>query len=337
MGATSILKKAALTALSHPSFGLMLCRVVGERSAIVMLHRFAVPGRPHVGHDTVELRAQLAYLRAAGVALVSVEEAIAVGTSQQGNRRGPSVAYTVDDGYQDFADTGFAVFAEFDCPVTCFVVPDVVDRKCWFWWDQLDWITRHATSPTFQLDLETGSPALSWRSQDERQACVSAMVEELKHYPTARRQLCIERLARMHGVEFSDTVPADYAVMSWDTMRALEARGARFGAHTLTHPILSRCDDEQSRLEIMGSVMRIGEELRNPSPVFCYPNGTTRDFGVREMNVLRTLPAITAALSTVPARVVSPHAGTNTDDRRWQVPRFAFDGRPGAMARLLFL
>jgi peptidoglycan/xylan/chitin deacetylase (PgdA/CDA1 family) len=162
-------------------------------------------------------------------------------------------------------------------------------------------------------------------------------VEALKRYPTAQRQLCIQRLATTHRIGFPDAMPADYAVMSWDTMRSLETRGARFGAHTLTHPILSQCGDEQSQLEIMHSVARIGEELRYPSPVFCYPNGTTSDFGVREMDVLRALPAVTAALSTVPARVVAPQAGTSTDEWRWQIPRFAFDGRAGAMARLLFL
>jgi len=62
-----------------------------------------------------------------------------------------------------------------------------------------------------------------------------------------------------------------------------------FGPHTVTHPVLSRTPDEQSRVELTDSWHRLCAEAANPLPVFCYPNGQAGDFGVREMDTLAEL------------------------------------------------
>jgi peptidoglycan/xylan/chitin deacetylase (PgdA/CDA1 family) len=72
--------------------------------------------------------------------------------------------------------------------------------------------------------------------------------------------------------------------------------GMTFGAHTVTHPVLSRTTPEAAEYEITESWTRLRAELRKPVPIFCYPNGGWEDFGNREIAVLRRLGFVGAVV-----------------------------------------
>ncbi len=68
----------------------------------------------------------------------------------------------------------------------------------------------------------------------------------------------------------------------------MAAGGIEFGAHTVTHPILSRIDDpEKLRAEIDGAKRRIDGELDRETAHFCYPNGTRADFTSEAIELVR--------------------------------------------------
>ena len=325
-------KRLALSLLARPSIGRMLRPFGRGRAAVIMMHRFRTAGGNHYGHEPASLERLLNELRAIGARFVAIEEIAAFADgSAYSQQAEPVVAFTVDDGYADFAQVGLPIFQKFSCPVTCYVVPAVVDGRRWFWWDQLDWVARHTALAgktvrcivrDFEGDLVPGS--------------VPRLVESLKVLPTDERETLIEELARDAGVAFPETIPSAYAVMSWDAMRSVESPMVRFGAHTETHPILGRCEDDRARAEIEESCRRLQAELRYPSPVFCYPNGMPGDFGSREWQVLKSLPGIKGAVAAVP-KVARRSEAAVDPNWRWQIPRFAFDGRPGVMTRLLYL
>ena len=120
--------------------------------------------------------------------------------------------------------------------------------------------------------------------------------------------------------------------MEWSEARSWEARGLSFGAHTVTHPILSRTSDERSRQEIADSWARLREMVPRPVPMFCYPNGSLEDFGPREFVNSRDLE-FEGALSTISghAEVTDYRAEPdgrfrvrrlNCPDASWEVARF---------------
>lgn len=77
---------------------------------------------------------------------------------------------------------------------------------------------------------------------------------------------------------------ADQAVISWDEMREVEARGfIRFEPHTLTHPDLPALDAASAEREIRGSKDAVEAALGRPSRSFCYPGGF---FGQREVDLV---------------------------------------------------
>src|SRR5206468_10385466 len=65
---------------------------------------------------------------------------------------------------------------------------------------------------------------------------------------------------------------------SWDEVGALRGLGFSIGAHTVTHPILSRLAPAQAWEEIQGSKAAIEKALGEPVSAFAYPNGGVGDY-----------------------------------------------------------
>jgi peptidoglycan/xylan/chitin deacetylase (PgdA/CDA1 family) len=114
----------------------------------------------------------------------------------------------------------------------------------------------------------------------------------------AEKHEAIDRLAEAAGVELPSQAPPRYAAMTWSELRSWEQRGMTFGPHTVTHPILSKATDEQSRRELAGSWERLQVMATRPAPVFCYPNGQPGDYGAREYATLRDLGLRGAVVGT---------------------------------------
>src|SRR6476469_2713535 len=127
-------------------------RLLRGTGSIFTLHRFADRDRGNTGHDPAGVRADLAYLRRNRYELVSLAN-LAARLRDRDSRLGKTVAFTVDDGYADFASVGIRIFAEFDCPVTVFVVTGAVDAGGWYWWDRLQQTVARARIGKLDFDL----------------------------------------------------------------------------------------------------------------------------------------------------------------------------------------
>ena len=332
---TGLLKSAAFDLLAHPWFGRFLSLGGGPRCVVLMLHRFRSADGSVGGHDPAKLRHLLAGLRRSKIALIDVAQAITAmgdaGTRASLPRR--SVAFTIDDGYADLVEIGEPVFAEFDCPVTGFVVPGVIDGECWFWWDQIDWIMRQTTASSLLLELQGHPVTLQWSDARSRHVEKNRLIERLKDIDHGALLAFVAELARVAEVPIAIAAPSRYRVLGWDELRAAEARGMRFGAHSMTHPILSQCTASQSAYEIGESVRRVRHELAHPRAIFCYPNGRSSDFGMREMAAV-SAAGMTSALTTLPRVLCRRDAQMADPDWRFAVPRCGYVEHVGKLARL---
>lgn len=331
-----IAKQIMLRGFEIPMLGRAASRYGSPRCAILMLHRFVSPQGTARGHDAGDLRRTLASLAKSGVAFEYVDDVVArlkTGAAPSTKRRW-SVAITVDDGYADLLEVEH-IFAEFDCPVTGFVVPDVIDGNVWFWWDQIDWIFRHATTDHLNLAVLGDALVLRWHDEITRWAAQDQLGERLKLVPNHLRLECLAELSRQLDVPLPDRPPDEYRVLTWDELRSAETRGIRLGAHTMTHPILSRCTDAEAEFEVRASIDRVRTELSNPSLVFCYPNGRAVDFGARE-TALVAAACQQGAICTETDLVVASQAEGAPADWPYRLPRVVFDERRGGVQRMLF-
>lgn len=332
------LKRASLKALDNAVIGRLLARITSSRCVILTLHRFSSPDGTFTGHDPKCLHALLDYFHRAGIKLAALDEVVESLANGDDSvlQQGPVVIFTVDDGYADFLDVGMPVFRHFDCPVTSFIVPSVIDQAIWFWWDQIDWIQRQTTHATLRVDLGSRPLLIECADPVERKKSYADLCEQVRSISTAQLIAAINQLSVAAEVPIPVKAPDEYRVATWQELRSAEGRGIRFGAHSMTHPILSRCSDDQATHEILDSVERVRIEIKQPSSVFCYPVGCPISFGEREISIARRA-GMSGALSTVPGYLTRQSARTADMNWLWRIPRIGYEERQGAMARIALL
>jgi peptidoglycan/xylan/chitin deacetylase (PgdA/CDA1 family) len=289
---------------------------------IFMLHRFADVNRGNAGHDPVVLRARLAALRRARRELVSAGE-IARRAKEDDFRGTAPLAFTVDDGYADFATVAAPIFAEFDCPVMVFLVTGVLDSGGWYWWDRISAAFEKTARRELTVTLGPQILRLTWTSDVARGRAEIALMEALKTVPDPERHRVLDALPTQLEVELPRRASAKYAPMTWDEVHASAATGATFGAHTVTHPILSRVSDDAANWEIAASWDRLRDATTATTDVFCYPNGASSDYGARETGIVAAL-GFGSAVTTTPGHV-TPATVAAGPDAAFRLPRFGYD------------
>ncbi|MGD1096408.1 MAG: polysaccharide deacetylase family protein [Bryobacteraceae bacterium] len=249
------LKRAALR-LFHSAGGLSAVRFRYRHGLrILMYHRF--PG----GESALEkqLARQCIHLKE-NYRVLSMREA-----SKLLVNRDPfplnAVVLTVDDGHRDFYTGAYPVFQRYGLPVTVYVTTDYLDGRCWLWFDLIDFLFEHT---------KQALPGM-----EDAEACKQAALR-MTHEDRIK---LIEQLPGLLKVDLPDFLPEEWAPVTWDEVREMASHGIEFGAHTRTHPILSKLAGPNDVLdEIEGSKHRVEEELNTEVLHFCYPNGSRADF-----------------------------------------------------------
>jgi peptidoglycan/xylan/chitin deacetylase (PgdA/CDA1 family) len=207
-----------------------------------------------------------------------------------------ALAVTVDDGYGDFQEAGYPVFAKYGIPVTVFLVTDFIDGKSWLWFDRMVYAFRQAKVAEARIAMPGGKVAhFKLESAASRRAAGQQLADLAVHLSPADRRELIYTLPRLLQVEIPEQAPPEYQSLSWEEVRSLASSGVEFGAHTKTHPILSSLTESaELREEIAGSKSRIECELDRPVLHFCYPNGKMRDIGPAAAETVRAAGMQTA-------------------------------------------
>ncbi|MEU6657883.1 polysaccharide deacetylase family protein [Streptomyces sp. NPDC046821] len=210
--------------------------------------RLAVLGY-HGVEDPANFEAHLDLLqrRFVPVSLERVEEAA------HGGRALPSrsVLVTFDDGDHTVHAHGLPLLAARGVPAVCFVIPGLVGTSAPFWWDETEHLVRNGGTthrvPPARPDLTVHT--LKLLSERERQLALAELRATASAPCPPQRQLTAVQL------------------------RELEKGGVVVGNHTLTHPCLDRCGDDQVRREVLEAHDRLTELTGRPPTSFAYPNG----------------------------------------------------------------
>jgi peptidoglycan/xylan/chitin deacetylase (PgdA/CDA1 family) len=76
-----------------------------------------------------------------------------------------------------------------------------------------------------------------------------------------------------------------WRLLSAAELRLLSDAGMSIGAHTLSHPVLSLCSDEEAQREIHESKSELERALGRPVWAFAYPFGNAATMGERELRL----------------------------------------------------
>jgi peptidoglycan/xylan/chitin deacetylase (PgdA/CDA1 family) len=184
---------------------------------------------------------------------------------------------TIDDGYRDNYVNAYPILKRYRSPVTVFLTTGHIGTDNPFWWDKVGYAV-HNTSVT-RLDLgEAGQYALG--SDSSRNVAATMITENLKKLPEQRKNLLIDKLLRTTRVGIPKGM-GNELILSWDEVRQMSADGIAFGAHTVTHPILTRVPLEQARWEIAESKKIVEAATGRKANFFSYPCNKFSDEVVR--------------------------------------------------------
>jgi peptidoglycan/xylan/chitin deacetylase (PgdA/CDA1 family) len=287
---TRIWKDAARTVFFNGG-GLRLARWKNRNGLrILMYHRFS---------DAAGLEWQCRHLREC-YRVMPLSEA-AARLAGDGQLPPNAAVVTVDDGYRDFSDVAYPLFAAYEIPATVYVVTDFLDGAQWLWTDQVRFAFENTQRPAFRMELPGIAPLeFPLRLPDERRRASHKTTEALKLLRNEDRLRALALLPELLAVTLPAEPPAEFQPLRWEDLRRMAETGMEFGAHTRSHPILSRVTSPtELRDEIAGSKRRIEEILGIPVRHFCYPNGLRRDISPEAAEVVREAEYETAVTTEV--------------------------------------
>jgi peptidoglycan/xylan/chitin deacetylase (PgdA/CDA1 family) len=282
--------KGTIRTTLHASGAINAVRSFNRRAVrILMYHDFP--------SDTRGLYAQCEHIQRyyRPVSLKAICESLETGRSLPNN----NLAITIDDGYRDFFLYAYPVFRHFQFEPTVFVITDFLDQKLWPWWNQIEYAFQHTSQKSVSLALpndETDNLVLE--THEQRVRASNKTVDALMTTGNCERLELIDRTVKMLGVTLPASPPQKWSPLSWDEVREMANNGVEIGAHTKTHPILSRISDADTiRREIEGCKLRIEKELDQPVLHFCYPNGKVADLNKATVDAVKRFGYRTAVTS----------------------------------------
>lgn len=192
------------------------------------------------------------------------------------DRCGRYALLTFDDGYDDNHALAYPVLKQHGVSATFFITTGFLDQRRVAWWDEVAWIIRHSRVQSLTNDMWFDSP-LTWRAADPEPAIRRALAT-YKRLPQERTEEFLNGLADGCGCGRCPAEVSEAVWMRWDMVREMHRGGMFIGGHTVTHPVLSRCDAGQQEQEIVGCKARLEAELGAPIEAFSYPVGQRDSF-----------------------------------------------------------
>lgn len=268
---------------------------------VLPLHDPLNPDEP----DASEFEARLRWLRDWFHVLPLAQ---AIDSLEAGTIAPRALSITFDDGYADNEQLAAPILQRLGLSATFFVTTGYLNGGC-MWNDQVIEALRACQGDVIDLRL-IGLAPLALHSFEDRRRAVVAILNHIKHLDPQHRQEATEAVVNAAAAGASPPL-----MMTEAQVRNLRQLGMDVGAHTITHPILSRLQPAVARHEIADGKVQLEAILGEPVLLFAYPNGVPKqDYASEHVQMARQC-GFRAAVSTAWGA-----ASARTD--RFQLPRF---------------
>ncbi len=319
--AKALMIRAGLEAVALSGAGRLVPSAAG-RGVIFTLHHVR-PARGYDfepnGHLSVTpqfLDAAIVAGRQCGLHPVHLEELPELLADSSDRRK--FMCFTLDDGCRDNAQFAAPVFRKHGVPYTMFITPGFVERSRTMWWETAEALTRAAAS--FNFDFGHGMETVPCSSRQEKFVAFERLAKFVESVDEDDAVAKIDRAAISAGVDPLGIV--DHEIMTAAELRDLVKDPlARLGAHTVTHPNLSRVSDDRLRHELEQSAARVAAYSGRAPKSVCYPYGGRHAVGPRETKV---------AIETGFALGVTTQPGvlnSERPERLAELPRVSLNGQ----------
>ena len=191
-----------------------------------------------------------------------------------------AVVLTIDDGYANNYSLAYPLLKTYNFPATIFLTTGFIDRTTYLWTDWLEYIIACAPKKITMFNWNEKMIPLYLETKQARQLCMQELKSLLKTMSIGEIHTFLKNLEVQLQIHYTwNEIPQSLQPLTWDQVREMKQSGlVSFGGHTLSHPILSKCDREVQQFELLTSKQRIEAEINEPCLMFAYPNGKQSDY-----------------------------------------------------------
>lgn len=215
---------------------------------------------------------------------------------------------TFDDGYTDWMTGALPALRQRNLHATFFITTGQFGGLP-LWHERIQAAVRALPGPLLDMGMPSlGQPSVATLA--DRQALVVRLEQELKYLKLAAREQALLRLEAAACVR-----PEALPRMSEAQLRDLHSQGFGVGGHTINHPILNYCNEQELAQEVAGVREQLQGIVGGSIAGFAYPNGRPHtDFSQHHVDAVRRAGY---------AYAVTTHWGVaNPTTSPFQIPRF---------------
>lgn len=249
--------------------------LVGARVPILMYHKLAEKSDPFFPALPVKaFREQMEFVKSS-YRILSLDE-LMEGWLANGSVPERGLVVTFDDGYASTWALARPILEELKIPVTIFLATDPTESQGFIWTDILRWWIKLTSLKHYGIQVNGFKGEWALETTEERLWAARGILDGLKKMSNDHRKSALVQMASELSVP-DDRLPERW-LLSLDEIKKLNGQNVKFGAHTLTHSILSRMTLEESKKEIFESKRCLEKALGERVRHFAYPNGEWMDF-----------------------------------------------------------
>ena len=223
---------------------------------------------------------------------------------------------TFDDAYRNNRVVAGPCLRRNNIPALIFVPTAYVETERRFWWLRLrdvlneisesQWRAAVAalTAPRSVVDLLAKTPI---SDREERGRIHRSLVQLLDSLDAEEQEHVVSHFQQFCSLPSDSTM----SLLNWREMRDMQNEGFAFGAHTHSHPRLSRLETAEIRHELCRNVELLERNLGSVARSFAYPHGDYDDAVLHEVRE----GAFLAAFTDKPGEIVVDGLD------RYQLPR----------------
>ena len=195
-----------------------------------------------------------------------------------------AVSVTMDDGYMDNYLNAFPILKQYQIPATIFLTTGYVNTDSILWWDLIGEILKRTKIKKLEMrevkNLLDGKgdwlpDIIPLNTHSRRNAAWEGLTLALRWCGAAQISKVIEVMEDRLEVD-SDRYKHLHSLLTWSQIREMSRNGIEFGAHTVSHPLLSTLTSDQLVKELLLSKEAIEEQIRKRVISFAYPYGDDR-------------------------------------------------------------
>ncbi len=280
MRLTSVFPHAA-AAMNFIGADILLGSAHRGVGSIIVMHSIVNDRREHLldrlRTSVSFLSALIAHYRAAGVDIVSLDEALV----RAADSASPSfVSFTFDDGYRDNLTLALPLFERHDAPFTVFVTTCFANRSMFFWWaglaellkrvDKLDVPVLGQSFPVGDYRAKTRAYRVIGRAVDTGELSVDALLRLLRH----------------NGISCAEILDRE-ALTEDEIVQLSRHRLVTIGGHTDTHPKIAKLSAGEARREMQKNKAWLEQLTGRAVDHFAFPHGDRTSCGPRDYEIAR--------------------------------------------------